>query len=125
MASDIIRVLRYEDEVVKLPYKYIPNEVLTRLTNLENTSSQITTNYATIQYVDNEIDGVEALITNLGSDLNNKMDKVSPEGSGDFKLRPNAQNLGGRALIAGDIFANYNFVQGTGNKVATESWTTA
>lgn len=121
----ILRVLKGPDEVVKLPYKYIPNEILTRLNDLETSTGTIPTTYATIQYVDEQVNTIN---TNLVS----KMDKTNPIGTGTFNFTGNinlingdlttsldGQNTGGRIIAAGNIYAN-------GNKlVATQEWANA
>lgn len=120
--SYILRILKGPDQDVKLPYKYIPDELLSRIDTLEDTTGSLDTTYATISYVD------EKVIT-INTNLVNKMDKTNPTGTGIFNFTGNVnlingdlttslngQNVGGRIIAAGNIYANTNKL------VATQEW---
>lgn len=108
LAEDI-HPIKKADQVVRLDIKYIPLELIQRISTIEN-------NYATITYVNDAIQTISGEIP----DISGKMDKNNPEGTGRFKLK----GTDGYALFAKDIYVNYDFDLEQGQKVATENYVT-
>lgn len=94
LLEEDIHPIKKTDQVVKIDIKYIPDEIINSIGAIPNT-------YATKTYVDNAVAAISI------PDISGKMDKNSPIGYGDFYLLPNDQNLGGRAIIGSDIYANF------------------
>ena len=110
----ILRVLKGPDQDIKLDIKYIPDSLIETIATIENS-------YATTTYVDTAIQSVTGQIP----DISVKMDKVNPEGNGDFKLLKTTGNIPSNIYVTGNVYSNYDPNDVTAQKkLATEEYVT-